>query len=93
MQFYSSQNGTPVTIVRLFYATELRYGIILDIAQWVWNREPIDLTMGYANRSGRGTPMPTWPAAFPCVKARRVSSISPVQRRFRSASWLSSLED
>ncbi len=54
VEFYSERDGTPVTIVRLFYATELRYGIILDIAQNVWNREPINLSMGYANQVWQG---------------------------------------
>lgn len=41
--------GTPLLIVRLFYATELRYGIVHDIAWKVWTREPIDLAMGLIN--------------------------------------------
>jgi len=50
IQYYSKKRETPVVIVRLFYATELRYGIILDIAQKIKNRQPIDLSMGYVNQ-------------------------------------------
>ncbi len=54
VEFLSEQNSTPVAIIRLFYATELRYGIILDIAQKVWNRTPVDLTMGHVNQIWQG---------------------------------------
>lgn len=47
---YGSENwGTPVTIIRLNYAVELRYGVLLDIALKVKNSVPIDLSMGWAN--------------------------------------------
>jgi len=54
IQYYSSRNGTPVVILRLFYATELRYGIILDIAQKIKAGFPIDLSMGYVNQIWQG---------------------------------------
>ena len=45
-EFYCKENQTPLAIVRLFYATELRYGIILDIAEKIKSEIPIDLSMG-----------------------------------------------
>ena len=47
-EYFSIKNGTPCLIYRLCYAVELRYGIVLDIAQKVYSGQPIDLTMGHA---------------------------------------------
>jgi nucleoside-diphosphate-sugar epimerase len=41
--------ATPVSIIRLNYATEMRYGVLHDLASRVWNDQPIDLSMGNAN--------------------------------------------
>ena len=47
---YGSQCwGTPVTILRLNYAVELRYGVLADIGSAVFEDRPIDLRMGYVN--------------------------------------------
>jgi nucleoside-diphosphate-sugar epimerase len=48
-EHFSQRNGTPVTILRLNYANELRYGVLHDIAERVLERRPIDLSMGYVN--------------------------------------------
>jgi nucleoside-diphosphate-sugar epimerase len=48
-EYASSRWETPVTILRLNYAVELRYGVLVDIAQAVFERRPIDLRMGYVN--------------------------------------------
>jgi nucleoside-diphosphate-sugar epimerase len=45
----SITHGTPVAIVRLNYANELRYGVLVDLARRVRAGEPIDLSMGYVN--------------------------------------------
>jgi nucleoside-diphosphate-sugar epimerase len=45
----SRANHTPVAILRLNYATEMRYGLLVDLARKVVAGEPIDLTMGHAN--------------------------------------------
>jgi hypothetical protein len=39
----------PVTIVRLNYAVEMRYGILYDLATQVWAGKTVDLTMGNCN--------------------------------------------
>lgn len=41
--------GTPVCIVRLNYAVEPRYGVLLEIATAVRDGKPIDLRMGRVN--------------------------------------------
>lgn len=46
---FSHQNGTKMLIFRLNYAIDLRYGVLLEIAQHVYSNKPIDLTMGSVN--------------------------------------------
>ena len=50
----SERNRTPTSIVRLFYATELRYGVIHDIATKIRDGIPIKLSMGYFNQIWQG---------------------------------------
>jgi nucleoside-diphosphate-sugar epimerase len=47
--YFSRRFGTPVLLFRLNYSVELRYGVILDIAQKVHAGVAIDLAMGNAN--------------------------------------------
>ena len=46
---FSSQFGTPMAILRLNYAIDLRYGILLDIAEKVYAEDKISLEMGNVN--------------------------------------------
>ncbi len=48
-EYFSSCHGTPVTLLRLNYAVELRYGVLLDIGAKVFEGWPVDVTMGAAN--------------------------------------------
>ncbi len=48
-EYFSQLYNTPVTLVRLNYANEPRYGIIVDLAIKVLDDKPIDLTMGAVN--------------------------------------------
>jgi nucleoside-diphosphate-sugar epimerase len=41
--------GTRVTILRLNYAVELRYGVLVDIGRAVFERRPVSLAMPYVN--------------------------------------------
>ncbi len=49
LEHASRTNGSQMSIVRLNYAVDLRYGVLVDLAQRVLGGEPIDLSMGYAN--------------------------------------------
>ena len=46
-QYYSARFHTPMALLRLSYAVELRYGVLVDIAQKVAHDEAIDLANGY----------------------------------------------
>ena len=48
-EYHSRRHGTPVALLRLNYAIDLRYGVLLDIGRKVFERRPVDLRMGYAN--------------------------------------------
>ncbi len=48
-EYFSQRCGTALTIIRLNYANEPRYGIIVDLTTKILNDEPIDLTMGAVN--------------------------------------------
>lgn len=49
LQHFSLQNGTPMCLIRLNYAVEARYGVLLDIATQIFNGNPVSLEMGYVN--------------------------------------------
>ena len=49
VQHGSAVRGTAATIIRLNYAIDLRYGVLLDIAQRVHAGTPVDLRTGYVN--------------------------------------------
>ena len=48
-EYWSRTENLPSTLLRLNYATELRYGVLVDLALKVQANEAIDLTMGHFN--------------------------------------------
>jgi len=46
---FAQRLGTPMAFLRLSYAVELRYGVLVDIARKVWGGEPIELANGCFN--------------------------------------------
>jgi uncharacterized protein YbjT (DUF2867 family) len=49
LEHLSRTQGTPMAMIRLNYAVEMRYGVLVDLAQRVQAGEEIDLAMGHFN--------------------------------------------
>jgi hypothetical protein len=43
------RTGSPLLLYRLFYACDLRYGVVTEIARRVLAGEPVDVTTGWVN--------------------------------------------
>jgi nucleoside-diphosphate-sugar epimerase len=48
-EFYSQRNGTCIVLLRLFYAVELRYGVLRDLAEKIRTGQTLDLANGHFN--------------------------------------------
>jgi len=53
-EHFSRVNLTPTALIRLNYATEMRYGVLVDVAQKVYGGEEIDPSMGAFNAIWQG---------------------------------------
>ncbi|MBB5082907.1 NAD-dependent epimerase/dehydratase family protein [Nonomuraea endophytica] len=49
MEHFSEKYGTRLALIRLNYAVEMRYGVLVDLAQKIVAGEPIDLATGQVN--------------------------------------------
>lgn len=49
LEHFSKQNETPMCLLRLNYAVEARYGVLLDIARKVQAGVPVSLDMSHVN--------------------------------------------
>jgi nucleoside-diphosphate-sugar epimerase len=49
LEYCARKQKTSIAVIRLNYAVELRYGVLVDIARRVWADEAIDLANGYFN--------------------------------------------
>jgi nucleoside-diphosphate-sugar epimerase len=48
-EHFSRANNTKMTLLRVNYASEPRYGVLLDVGQRVYSEQPVSLSMGYFN--------------------------------------------
>jgi nucleoside-diphosphate-sugar epimerase len=63
-EHFSRVNKTPTALIRLNYATEMRYGVLVDVAQKVWQGAEIDAAMGCLNAIWQGDANAMTLAAF-----------------------------
>ena len=49
MSHFAQRDGTPLALIRLNYAVEMRYGVLIDIARTIHSGNPVDVTMGLVN--------------------------------------------
>ncbi len=54
LEHLSRTQGTATAILRLNYATEMRYGVLVDVARRVWEGRPVGLGMGHFNALWQG---------------------------------------
>jgi nucleoside-diphosphate-sugar epimerase len=71
-EYFSARYGTPVAIIRLNYAIDLRYGVLLDIGERVWQRRPVSVAMGAVNVIWQGE------ANSACLRALTLASSPPL---------------
>jgi nucleoside-diphosphate-sugar epimerase len=71
-EYHSRQFGTPVVLLRLNYAIDLRYGVLYDIGMKVFERRPVDLAMGNANVIWQGD------ANSVCLRSFRYAQSPPL---------------
>jgi nucleoside-diphosphate-sugar epimerase len=89
--YYSLAHAEKVAHIRLNYAVELRYGVMFDIANRIWQGEPVDVTTGFANVIWQGDlcndvirslPLAASPARICNITGPEIFSIRQVARQF-----------
>jgi hypothetical protein len=49
MAFIAERDHTPLALIRLNYAVEMRYGVLIDIGRAIRDGRPVDVSMGHVN--------------------------------------------
>jgi nucleoside-diphosphate-sugar epimerase len=90
-EHFSARNGTGVVLYRLNYAIDVRYGVLLDIAQKVFDGAQVPLAMGYVNVIWQGDanriaiealPLAASPPFVVNVTGRETLSVRDLATRF-----------
>jgi nucleoside-diphosphate-sugar epimerase len=90
-EYASNKHGTSLALIRLNYAVDLRYGVLVDIAMKIKNRQPVDLTMGYFNVIWQGDannmvirslPYAASPARVLNITGREILSVREIAGEF-----------
>jgi len=71
-EYFSERDATPVVLIRLNYAIDLRYGVLVDIGRRVFAREPVPLAMGSVNVIWQGD------ANSICLRALALAASPPL---------------
>ena len=53
-EYFARANGTPVSLLRLNYALDLRYGVLHDLATTIWQEKPVSRTVPCFNALWQG---------------------------------------
>lgn len=53
-EYFSQARHIPTSILRLNYATEMRYGVLVDVARQVFEGQSVDVSMGSLNAIWQG---------------------------------------
>lgn len=64
-EYCSNRHGTAIALLRLFYAVELRYGVLLDLARRIATDTPVPLANGWFNCIWQGDANDLILRAFP----------------------------
>ena len=87
----ATRQGTAVALIRLNYAVEFRYGLLVDIAQRVLRGEPVDVGMGHVNAiwqtdaisySIQALDLAKSPAALVNITGAEILSVRALAQRF-----------
>lgn len=90
-EFFAERFGTHIAIYRLNYAIDVRYGVLLDLAQKIAAGTPVSLEMGYVNVIWQGDanriaiealPLAASPPFVVNVTGRETLSVRDLATRF-----------
>jgi len=81
-EYFSERQNTSVVSLRLNYALDLRYGVLVDIASKVWNGKPISLSMGYFNAIWQGDANELILRSFPLARSPAVAFNMTSRQKF-----------